>query len=304
MFLITGPTGNTGSYLRQRLRASGHPTTSMVRRQDAFDQLTADGERCVMADFDDAASLATALRHVERAFLVCTPDEALEARESRFVDAAAAAGVRRVVKISALGADAESASPNLRAHAAIEDRLRASGMDATILRPNGFMQTLVWMSLPMIQAQGVFAGPAGQGTCAHVDLRDVGEAAFLAMTDETPRNGVFDLTGPAPVTMTQVASWLSAALGQPVQYLDVPPEQMAGGMRQMGVAESSVAHVLTIFEMIRKGEFDFTSDGFDAFGITPRDWPTCMADLAAGLTAAATSFAPPPGAGGGPPPNA
>ncbi|MEM6796519.1 MAG: SDR family oxidoreductase [Acidobacteriota bacterium] len=290
MILITGSTGNTGGELSRLLSESGHEALCMTRRVEAQQDFERRGIRAVLGDFDDPESLEKALENVRSAFLVCTPDGDLEAREIRFIDAARKAGVEKIVKVSALLADPAAASPNLRMHAAVEQHLKASGLRYTILQPNGFMQTFFWMVAPAIQANGALLCPAGDGRCAMVDVRDVARAAWVALTQDGHDGNTYRLTGPESLDMAALAERFSRVFGKPVGYMNVPPEPMMQEMRQMGVPENSVQHVAEVFRLIQEDQLSFTTSALEELGIEPRNWERCAADLASGATAMATSF--------------
>lgn len=264
----------------------------MSRREDARRQLEADGWQTVYGDFDDRASLDLALRGVKRAFLVCTPDERLQDRETGFIDAAVAAGLDRVVLLSGFpvpGAD----SPILDAHAAVERHLEASGLDFTVIRPLGFMQTIYWMSLPMIEQDGIMAAATGEGRNAVIDLRDVGQVAFRALTEEHHSRAFYDLTGPEALTMAEMAQTLGHHLGRTVRYVDLAPQQFSDGMRTAGVVEVAIKHTLAVFGEIRNHRLDQTTSTLSTLGIRPHSWQEFSSDVVAGRTSAATSFDPP-----------
>lgn len=294
MILVTGSTGSSGSLVASLLTESGISFRCMSRREEALEALKEQGYEAVLGDFDRPETLTAALTGCSSAYLVCTPDGELEGREKRFIDAAKDAGVEHIVKLSAFWAEDGSPSPNLAAHARVERLLIDSGMAYTILKPHGFFQTVFWMNVPTIEAQGVMTAPAGSGGAPYLDLRDVAQAVVHSLTDEKHRNQVYDLTGPEAASMAEIASVLSSALGKPIQYVDIPEEQMLGAMGAMGVAESSIAHIATIFRWIREGKVEFTTDDLrDKFNIEPKSWRDFGADLAAGKTGAATSFKPP-----------
>lgn len=293
MILLTGPTGNTGREILRLASEAGLPLRCMSSRPSTVDELGAQGISTVLGNFDQPETLDQALAGVEKAYLVCRPDQHLETRERNFIDAAARAGVKHLVKLSAFWAAPGSESPNLDAHGRVEEHLRESGVPFTILRPHGFFQTFFWMSAPTIQAQGAMAVPAGQGIAPLLDLRDVAQAAFNALSDDSHIGKTYDLTGPEALSMADMASQLGDAMGRPIQYVDMPEEQLIGGMKMMGVADSSIQHVATVFRWIREGKSEEISDGLQALGVTPRHWKDCAADLVAGRTGAATSFEPP-----------
>ena len=118
--LLTGATGNTGRAIAEQLTKRGVPFVAMVRSDGRRRELEALGMTTIHGDFDDPESLERALAGIEKAYLVCTPDEHLIPREGAFIRAAASAGVRLVVKCSAYLAALDGPTQNLRSHGEIE----------------------------------------------------------------------------------------------------------------------------------------------------------------------------------------
>ena len=289
MFLVTGPTGNTGRMVLEGLSALGLPVTAMVRSDERQHTLEAGGFTTVRGDFRDPASLRAALDGVETAYLVCTPDERLVDAERAFIAAARDAGVQRLVKCGAHSASHQAGSPNLRMHAVVEDALRASGLAYTIVRPHGFMQTFFWMSAPLVMEHGILAFPGGEGRIPLIDLRDVGAAMLAALTQPGHEGREYDLTGPELLSGARMAEALSAALGRPIHYMDAPESQLDAAMRQFGVPDAPREHVLWAFREQRAGHFDTLSHGHEALGVRLRTYDDFARDLAAGQSGSATS---------------
>jgi len=105
--LVTGATGNTGQAVVQALARRGVPVRAMVRAEADRGKLPA-GVEVAVADFDDPASVAAALRGAGRAYLVTPSSERAEAQQRRFADLAVQAGVGHLVVLSQLGADEQS----------------------------------------------------------------------------------------------------------------------------------------------------------------------------------------------------
>jgi uncharacterized protein YbjT (DUF2867 family) len=140
--LVTGATGNTGQAVVQALARRGVPVRAMVRAEADRGKLPV-GVAVSVADFDDPASIAAALRGAGRAYLVTPSSERAEAQQRRFADLAVQAGVGRLVVLSQLGADEQSPVRFLRYHAAVERHIRDLGTGYTFLRPNLFFQGLL-----------------------------------------------------------------------------------------------------------------------------------------------------------------
>jgi uncharacterized protein YbjT (DUF2867 family) len=134
MILITGASGTVGREVVREVAQTGRKFCAMYRSKEESAKAAA-GVRTVMADFSDAASLQRALEEVESVFLVCSPVEQLVELEGNMIDACKKAGVKEIVLNSALGAgDYDKSFPGW--HRKVEDKLKSSGMEHVILRPN------------------------------------------------------------------------------------------------------------------------------------------------------------------------
>ena len=144
------------------------------------------------------------------------------------IDAAAAAGVRRIVKLSARGAAIGAPVAYWHWHGLIEQHLQASGVPAVLLQP-GFLMTNLLGAAEQVRQQGMLFAPAGGARIAMIDPADVAAAAAVALTTDGHDGSTYVLTGPEAITYTQVAADLSAATGRPVGFVDIPPEAAVSG---------------------------------------------------------------------------
>jgi uncharacterized protein YbjT (DUF2867 family) len=140
MILVTGASGNAGGTVLGEVLKTGKPVKAMYRSPD--DAAKSPGNtQAVIADFGDRPSLARALKGVDTVYLVCSPVRELVELEGNMLDACREGGVRHVVLNSALGAEDYAKSfPSW--HRRVEDKLKTSGLEYTILRPNSFMQNI------------------------------------------------------------------------------------------------------------------------------------------------------------------
>lgn len=293
MIVLTGATGNTGRLIADALLERGVAFVAMARSERRREELRARGISAVHGDFDDPPSLAPALEGAEKAYLVCTPDEHLVRRETAFVEAAREAGVRHLVKCSAYMAAVDAESQNLRSHGVIEEAIRGSGMDFTVLRPHGFMQTFTLMGWDMLQKSGVISFPAGDGGLPLVDVRDVAAVAVKALTEPGHEGRVYDLTGPAVLTFWEQARVLGRVLERPIHYLPGSDAALDLVMRLMGTTETPRDHVRVVSKMIREHRFDRVHPDLEELGISPTTYEEFLRDLVAGRTGGGNSFQPP-----------
>jgi uncharacterized protein YbjT (DUF2867 family) len=280
--LVTGATGATGSALVASLVARGAPVRAMVRSPEAAARHTA--APAVVADFDDAGSLAGALRGVERAYLVTPSTPAAQAQQIRFAEAAAAAGVSHLVVLSQLAADEASPVRFLRYHAAVERRVRELGIGWTFLRPNLFFQGFLAMA-GFVRDQGRVVAPIGAARVSAVDVRDIAEVAAVALTEPGHLGRCYDITGPEALTHAEIAAGIGAAIGRPVEFVDAPPEAFADALRGQ-LPDWQLDGLLEDYAHYARGEAAAVSSAVpDLTGRPARDLATFLRDHAAAFAA-------------------
>ena len=98
--LVTGATGTVGRHVVGALRARGVAVRAFVRDGDKATALFGADVELAIGDFADRASLDRALEGIDRVFLACGNVPGQVEHECAAIDAARAAGVERVVKLS------------------------------------------------------------------------------------------------------------------------------------------------------------------------------------------------------------
>jgi|SRR5579871_1641023 len=243
MILVTGASGTVGGAVAAELAGSKVPFRALYRSQ--ADAPAARGIDVVIADFADKPSLDRALQNIDTVFLVCSPVRELVELESNMIEAAERAGVERVVLNSALGAgDYSKSFPSW--HRKVEDKLKASGLEYTILRPNSFMQNVLAYYAPTIRTQGAFYAAMGNARVSYIDVRDVAAVAARALTSREHVGETYELNGPEAVTYSELARRISRAAGREVQYADLLVEQQRQAMLSQHMPEWQVTALLDL----------------------------------------------------------
>src|SRR5919112_5134149 len=103
--LVTGATGNVGSRVVHELRGRGVPVRAFVRDAERATGMPGESVELAVGDFGDPGSIRAALDGVDGVFLACSNQPRQVEYEASVIDAAEEAGVRRIVKLSALGAE-------------------------------------------------------------------------------------------------------------------------------------------------------------------------------------------------------
>lgn len=232
--LVTGPTGTIGSQVVSQLAAN----TDVVVRAGVRDPKKAEGLRrenveVVALDYDKPDTLAAACEGADKVFLL-TPFAPNQVECGlRLLEAAKAAGVKHIVKLSAMGADQEPGIQLGRWHREVEKAIEASGVAWTFIRPNNFYENLVNYYGP--DKEGAIYLPFGQGAVSFVDGRDVAACVVAALTGRGHEGKAYEVTGPEALTMTRMAEILSEATGRTIRYVDVPEEAAKKAMLDMGL---------------------------------------------------------------------
>jgi uncharacterized protein YbjT (DUF2867 family) len=254
MILVTGATGLNGSELVRRLSAKGIPSRALVRNPAKAQPLASlPNVEVVEGDMARPDSLTDALRGVERAMLISSSDQTMVEVQSSFIDAARRAGVQHIVKLSGIIPELDSPFRFARMHAEIEKRLEASGVAYTHLRAGEFMPSY-FRQVPSIVARGVMALPMADARIASIDIGDIAEVAIAVLTTSGHEGKTYPLTGPESLTMADVAAKLSAAIGKPVRYVDVPPEDARQARLAAGMPPYLAEGLDELFAERRKGK--------------------------------------------------
>ncbi len=227
--LVVGASGKQGGAAARALLARGHAVRAMTRDPESprLAELRAAGVEVVRGDLLDAASLQAAMTGVDAAFGMTTPFEKGEETEvaqgEALVDAARATKLPHLVFSSVGGADKRTGIPHFDSKHEVESYLWASGVPATILGPVYFMENLFFPQNIDHLRKGVYGVPMSAGrSLQQVAVEDIGRFAAAMIEGGAKYHGRrYDLAGD-DLTGTRAAELLSAALGKPVQFQEIP----------------------------------------------------------------------------------
>jgi uncharacterized protein YbjT (DUF2867 family) len=222
--LITGATGNIGGEVVQRLIERKAPIRGLVRDPKKATKLTQQGIELAVGDLAQPDTLEPALQGIEKAFLVLPNLPNQVELECAFIDAAKRAGIKQIVKLSVMRAG-EVPSAFQKWHRQIEEHLEQSGIAWTHLRPNMLMQNMRWFA-QTIAENGAFYNCVGDTKISHVDARDVAAVAAACLSETGHENKSYVLTGAKAITFNEIAAMLSQAMEKPVEYVDLPPNEI------------------------------------------------------------------------------
>ena len=255
-FLITGATGDVGSRVVTRLLQRSERPRVFVR--DAEKARTRFGDRVdtFIGDLADSGSLRAALEGINALFLVKTgPDIPL--RDEAAANAAKAAGVKHVVKLSSL--DVEQGLAIGAWHERGEAAVRASGIPFTFVRPTGFMSNLLaWAA--SIRGEGVVRSSTGGGKRAFIHSDDIAAVVTRALVTREYEGKSLSLTGPEALSFAEATDKIGTAIGKRLTFEPISDEEARRryAARSASLAETE-AHV-ALWRAIRQGRLASVTD--------------------------------------------
>jgi uncharacterized protein YbjT (DUF2867 family) len=226
MILVTMAAGNVGLPLVERLHATGAEVRAQTLEADR-DRIPA-GVPVIAGDIGDPEVLEAALADVDSLFLALGHP----AEETPILKQAVRSGVRHVVALSSLAARDVANSPVSAEFQRIEESVRSSGLEWTILRPQGFASTMLSLGwLPMFRS-GTVRAPFGAAPAVPViHPADVAAVAFTALTEAGHTGRTYPLTGPQALTLAEQVEQIGEATGHAVDFEELTVEQAREELR-------------------------------------------------------------------------
>jgi NAD(P)H dehydrogenase (quinone) len=255
--LVTGASGHLGRRVVELLLESGAGhIVAATRTPEKLADLAQRGVDVRRADFEDAASLASALAGVDRMLLISTDAIAEPGRRLRqhraAVEGAARAGVKHVVYTSMPHADQNNIIFFSSDHRGTEEALAAGPMTWTVLRNNWYTDFLL-MSLAPAVAGGRLFSSAGEGGAAYITREDCARAAAAALKSSDTTKRVLELTGPAVVGFSELARIASDVSGRPVEYVAIDGDSQKAALLQNGVPELYASLTVQVQRTMKEG---------------------------------------------------
>ncbi len=227
--LVTGATGFVGRRLVPTLVEAGHRVRAMTRHPERY---TGPGEP-VHGDVHDPGTLVAPLADVDVAiYLVHSLDDGDFERKdaaaaSAFGVAAAASGVRQIVYLGGLGAEADRLSPHLRSRRQVEGLLGEAGVPVTVLRAAIVVGAggVSWeMTRRLVQHLPAMVVPRWAATRTQpIAVDDVVRYLAGVVGQHDALGRVLEIGGADQLTYTEMLKQAAHALhGRPLPILQVP----------------------------------------------------------------------------------
>ncbi len=260
MIVVTGATGKLGRQILERLldAVPAEEIGASTRDPGKADDLVQRGVRVRYGDFSQPDSLAASLSGATQLLMVSSNAQAQGgdalAQHRAAIHAAMAAGVKRIVYTSHMGASATSAFSPMHTHAVTEAMLREAGIAWTALR-NGFYASTVAMVVGDAASTGVIQAPA-DGKVSWTAHADLAAAAAQVLLEE----GRFDgptppLTAAEALDLTDVAAIFRDLYRRPCERRVLSEDEQASRMANRGAPQRAIDITLGMYRAARAGEF-------------------------------------------------
>ncbi|WP_410920227.1 SDR family oxidoreductase [Proteus mirabilis] len=238
MIAITGATGLLGQHVIENLLQTvpANQIVAFARDVKKGSSLSQKGVLVRQADYNDKASLITALQGVDKLLLISSSEVGKRTIQHRnVIEAAKSADVQFIAYTSILHADRSPLSLHVE-HVETEKMLADSGISYTLLR-NGWYTENYLASVPAALEHGIFLGAAGDGKIASATRADYALAAARVISEEGHIGKVYELAGDEAWTLEQLAKELTKQSGKQVIYNNLSQADFVAALKTAGLPD-------------------------------------------------------------------
>ena len=281
MILVIGAGGTVGHSVLDELAKAGQPVRAAYHSADKASRATAAGRDAVTINYAQPETLRPALEGVDAVFLLAGGVAGQVDAERSVVHAAKAAGVRRIVKLSVVGATEEEFT-FARVHRESEREIEQSGLAWTFLRPASYMQNFANFMAPAIRAQRTIYTMIPDAVFNHVDTRDVARAAAEVLVRDGHEGRAYTLTGPRSFSYREAAVTIGDVIGTPVQIVALTEADLRAGMKSHGVPDIYADALVDLDKWYASGKADVVTTSIrDLTGREPTPFAQFVQDFEA-----------------------
>lgn len=266
--IVTGASGAFGNAAARLLleRCAPQDLVFLTRTPSKLDALAATGAEVRAADFDDPASLPSAMAGGERMLLISTARVGSRVGQHRnAVEAAVAAGVRHVVYTSLIAADQPDNPAIVKLdHRATEQIIEASGASWTHLRDSQYAEAIALAMVIPALAVGHKPDNCGDGKVGFVSRDDCVASAVAVLTQDGHGDTAYTLTGPELLSIPEALALASDIAGKPIRVDPVDDDAMFAYFDSLGAPRHAS-------DIVPDGPIPWSSDDMVTFGTAIRE---------------------------------
>lgn len=269
--MVTGALGNVGRYVLEGLLEMGEQIVAADINLDKLNSTygTNNNIKTVYFDFTDTKTFETALKEVDRVFLMRPPHLGKPKDLLPFIETMSKANIKLVSFLSLMGVENNPIPP----HHKIEKFIEKFGLPFAHIRPGFFMQNISGVHALEIKEQNQIFIPAGRSKTSFIDAKDIGlSIATVLHSPEKYKNTAHTITGPESLDYYQIAEILSEVLGRKIIY--AKPSYLkyrSVYIKKRGLDKGYVNVTVMLYFMTRMGTAKKVTDEFEKLtGKKPR----------------------------------
>lgn len=234
MILLTGATGNVGSKVADLLLDKGIEFKATSRHSKEDEKVN-----WLQVDFEDKQSIRTAFEGVDTLIIITPANKNMVEHQLNLIEMASLANVSKIVKLSGLGSGPDAPIRLPKFHYEIEEQIKklskSNAIDYVFVRPNLFMQAVIYGSLETIQSEGKLYAPVTSGKISLIDTSDIAQIIVESACNSGIKNEAIEITGPEALSFNDIATSFSKKLGNnvefvPVSFADAKKSMLDSGM--------------------------------------------------------------------------
>lgn len=263
--LITGATGNIGVEVIRFLTIIGtsDKIVAGVRNIEKAKKALKDYPNLeyVPFDFEDPETFDTALKNIDRIFLLRPPHISDVDRYFRpLISAINKNHIHKVLFLSVQGAEKSKVIP----HNKIEHLIQEAGISYIFLRPSYFMQNLTTTLMGDIQSKREIVLPAGKARFNWIDIENIAEAtAVLLIHFEKYKDQALEITGLENENFETVTLLINQTVKRPIKYRNVSPFTFYSMKKREGMVTGMIIVMILLHFLPRFQQEPRISDVFE-----------------------------------------
>ncbi len=278
--LLTGVDGNLGKMAAEYLLElkDKEELIFCAYSEDSLKEYKDMGIETHVTNFNSIDGLKEKFANADRLALISMPFVGAKRQNAHknCVDAAKAAGVKKVIYTSLVNA-ADESNPSVEKidHAYTEKYVAEQGLDYIFLRNSQYAEAMITNYFTFVKMGGVMQNSQGEGKMAYISRKDCARAVACALASDEYPEAILNINGPELMTMSDFVEYGNKATGNSVVFQSISDEENYAIFDAMGVprttdgifkdgseAPFSSEGMVTFAQAIREGKMDSFTDDF------------------------------------------
>lgn len=270
MIFVMPGSSQVGRLTIAHLKAQGASEDEVIAGARRPAELKGLNVQARQADYSDPATLVAAFAGVQTLILIPTktPPALRCVEHANALDAAASAGVERVIFLSIMTASVDSVSAVAPFILFAENATRNSGLNWAILRMALYMEPVAeWV--PDLIRMGRLPYPVRRGAAAYVTRDDVARFLAAVALDPERKGAIYKIAAPNTVTMPELAAAISEGCGHHIPFEPCSADEFVQICFEGNESPFITRVLVSLYQAIEAGEFDAPSDDVERLTGTP-----------------------------------